>query len=259
MKRQLFILTMGTWTTSDQAVHVEIAAIPEMVRVERGSFQMGSYVSEAEEPVHKVTIDTYYIGKYPVTVQQYRAFCTATGRVMPPESYADWDYSGYAPIVNVTYDDAMHYCEWLGVNYGDNWRLPTEAEWEYAARGGRQSKGYIYSGSDNLSTVGWFGGNSRGSAIGIGRKRANELGIYDMSGNVWEWCRDWYGADYYTHRPVSNPQGPTSGTQRVLRGGAWDEIPIACRVAHRGHRMPEERCVNCGFRVVRHPLLARGG
>ncbi len=231
---------------------MEIGTPPEVVPVEGGTFQMGGYVSEGEEPVHGVTVSTYAIGKYPVTAQQYRWFCAAVGRCIP-DGIDDWDCGDHTPIVDVTYDDAMDYCEWLCANFGGNWRLPTEAEWEYAARGGEQGGGFMYSGSDDLSIVGWFGGNVSGGAIGIGRKQANELGIHDMSGNVWEWCRDWYAADYYRVSPVLNPQGPLSGTQRVLRGGAWDEIPVACRVAYRGCRAPSERRSNSGFRVVRSP------
>src|SRR5690606_36630861 len=103
------------------------------------------------------------------------------------------------------------------------------------------------------------GGNTGGYAIGAGRKQANELGIYDMSGNVWEWCLDWYDADYYTHGPASNPTGPISGIHRVLRGGARDEMPVTCRVAYRGYGMPDERRVNRGFRAVRLPTPAHDG
>ncbi len=248
-KRQLIILTSTTWETGAGTTPLEITVAPEVVLVVGGTFQMGGYVSEVEEPVHRVAISTFYIGKYPVTVRQYRLFCTATGKAMP-KGQEGWGADEYAPIVNVAYDDAVGYCDWLCEYYGGDWRLPSEAEWEYAARGGGQGSGCIYSGSDDLSAVGWFGGNMNGCAIGTGRKQPNELGIYDMSGNVWEWCWDWYDPDYYAVSPFSNPLGPVSGTERVLRGGAWDEIPLTCRVACRGHCPPEERRANCGFRVV---------
>lgn len=249
MKPKSFMLATVMWKARSDAASVEIAATPEMVLVDGGVFQMGGYVSEGEEPVHRITVNTYHIGKYPVTVRQYRSFCAATRRDMPC-GQDGWDCNDQAPVVNVTYNDALDYCDWLSKNYGGNWRLPSEAEWEYAARGGIRSMGYMYSGSDNLSTVGWFGGNINGGAVGIGRKQANELGIYDMSGNVWEWCRDWYDIEYYGLSPALDPEGPVSGTRRVLRGGAWDEIPLACRVAYRGHLTPQARCANCGFRVV---------
>jgi len=252
MKQQTLLPTAKIWAAGEGTVPVEIVGPPEMVLVAGGTFQMGGYVSEGEEPVHRVTVSTYCIGKYPVTVQQYRAFCAATGRRMPG-GHNSWDCSEHAPVVSVTFDDAASYCKWLCVTHGGNWRLPHEAEWEYAARGGSQSMGYTYSGSNDLSAVGWFGGNSSGCAIGTGLKQANELGIYDMSGNVWEWCQDWYGADYYAVSAVLNPKGPALGTHRVLRGGAWDEIPITCRVAHRSHRVPEECGDNSGFRVALSP------
>lgn len=252
MKRQIFILTTATWATRDNTVPVEIAATPQVILVAGGTFQMGGYVSEGEEPVHRVTVGTYRIGKYPVTVRQYRVFCAEMGRDMPGGPNG-WECNEDAPIVNVTYTDAVAYCEWLGENDGGNWRLPSEAEWEFAARGGVRSKGYMYSGSNELSAVGWFGRDGSRGAVGIGRKQANELGIHDMSGNVWEWCGDWYGTDYYGRSAVLDPQGPAAGTLRVLRGGAWDEIPITCRVAHRGHGKPGERRANCGFRVVLAP------
>ncbi len=236
-------------TVSNDASVVEMSTIPAVVLVEGGSFQMGSYVSEGEEPVHSVAISTFYIGKYPVSVRQYRAFCKDVGKPMP-DTHHDWGSSDHLPIVNVIYDDAVQYCNWLCTNEGGNWRLPTEAEWEYAARGGTRSKGYIYSGSNELCTVGWSGGDGCRCAIGTGRKKANELGIYDMSGNVWEWCQDWYDVSYYGQGAVSDPLGPVWGTRRVLRGGAWDEIPITCRVAHRNHLAPSEYRSNVGFRVA---------
>lgn len=224
--------------------------MPEIILVEGGSFHMGGYVRDSEEPLHRVVLDTYYIGKYPITVGQYRAFCAITGKSMPTVDNG-WAGSEHVPVVNVTYGDAVYYCDWLSENYGRGWRLPTEAEWEYAARGGCRSKGYIYSGSDDLSVVGWFAGNANGRPVIVGRKQANELGIYDMSGNIWEWCKDWYDTEYYTSSPISNPQGPPSGTCRVLRGGAYDDIPLTCRVAHRSSHTPgTAHRINSGFRVV---------
>lgn len=228
---------------------IERVPVPEVVLVAGGYFQMGGYVSDGEEPVHPVAINTYHIGKYPVTVAQYRQFCIATGTAMP-KGGKSWLSGEQAPIVNVSYEDAVGYCDWLSRDYGGDWRLPSEAEWEYAARGGTRSKGFAYSGSEDLSAVGWFGGNILGGVIETGRKQPNELGIYDMSGNVWEWCWDWYAPEYYALSPTSDPSGPISGIERVLRGGAWDEIPVTCRVAYRGHRLPNDCRANSGFRVV---------
>lgn len=249
MKRQSIILTTAMWAAGSDAASADTLLMPDLVLVAGGTFQMGGYVSDGEEPVHRITVSTFHIGRYPVSVRQYRLFCAATGKAMP-ENHIGWGADVHTPIVNVTYDDAVGYCDWLSAHQGGDWRLPTEAEWEYAARGGAQSKGYLYSGSDDLSTVAWFGGNIHGCAVDTGRKQANELGIYDMSGNVWEWCWDWYDPGYYAQSPLSNPQGPTAGSKRVLRGGAWDEIPVTCRVAYRSSRSPNDCRPNSGFRVV---------
>ncbi len=129
-------------------------------------------------------------------------------------------------------------------------RLPTEAEWEYAARGGKNSKDFKYSGGQSMQNVGWYSENSNRRTQVVANKRPNELGLYDMSGNVWEWCRDWYDDNYYSNSPVSNPRGPSSGSDRVLRGGSWYDNPTYCRVAYRARDRPVNRLNNSGFRVV---------
>ena len=196
-----------------------------MVLVEGGTFQMGSNDGNSDEkPVHTVTVDSFYIGKYEVTVAQYGQFCGATGRRMTPAP--KWGLNNNGPIVYVSWESATAYCTWAGG------RLPTEAEWEYAARGGNKSRGYKYSGSDDLDDVGWYGGNSSYRMHQAGTKQSNELGIYDMSGNAWEWCSDWYDGSYYGNSPSNNPQGPSSGDARILRGG-WDMDVNKCRVTLR--------------------------
>lgn len=130
-------------------------------------------------------------------------------------------------------------------------RLPTEAEWEYAARGGKLSQGCFYSGSNNLDSVAWYAKNSGMKRQEVGKKLPNELGIHDLSGNVWEWCWDWYRGKYYPKSPESDPRGAAKGRCRVLRGGSWDEIEGGCLVAHRGYSYPRWRHFNIGFRVVR--------
>ncbi len=222
---------------------------PEVVLVEGGTFRMGSNSGENDEsPVHSVTLNTYSIGKYEVTVGQYKAFCNETGRSMPEAP--SWGWQDRHPMVSVTYNDAVAYCNWLGEKFGGDWRLPTEAEWEFAARGGNKSKGYTYAGANDLETVAWFVDNAGGQTNSVGRKKPNELGIYDMSGNVWEWCRDWYGENYYSSSPGSNPRGPSSGSHRVLRGGGWDNLAANCRVAYRNGSTPDGRGSSIGFRVV---------
>ncbi len=133
----------------------------------------------------------------------------------------------------------------------NGYRLPTEAEWEYAARGGNQSQGYTYSGGNNLDDVAWYGYNSGSVTHEVGTKQPNELGIYDMSGNVWEWCNDWYDGNYYSNSPIYNPKGPSSGSRRVRRGGGWSREPNCCRVADRDYDFPTSSYGDLGFRIAR--------
>jgi formylglycine-generating enzyme required for sulfatase activity len=186
------------------------------------------------------------MGKYEITVAEYKAFCTAAGRTMPDAP--SWGWNDKHPIVNVNFNDATAYCNWLSETTGQNYRLPTEAEWEYAARGGNKSSGYTYSGGSDLKEVGWSSDNAGGQTQAVGRKKPNELGLYDMSGNVSEWCKDWYGD--YAATAQTNPRGPGSGTYRVLRGGSWSRAAARCRVAYRDDYSPVYRSDGCGFRVV---------
>ncbi len=218
---------------------------PEVVLVKGGVFIMGS--GYYEETLHTVTLSSYSIGKYPITVGQYKKYCTATGTAMPKAP--SWGWNDEHPIVNVNYNDAIAYCNWLGEQYNGDWRLPTEAEWEFAARGGNKSSNYTYSGSNSIDEVAWYGENTREKTQAVGLKKANELGLYDMSGNVWEWCNDWE-FDYIT-AAQTNPKGPTSGTFRVIRGGSWWQRNITqFRVTYRNRINPDNRGVENGFRVV---------
>jgi len=223
-----------------------ISEKPALVLVKGGRFTMGGNQERDEKPFHSVTLSSFRIGKYEVTVGQYKAFCTATGKLMPePPS---WGWQDNHPMVNVDYNDVVSYCSWLGKKYGGNWRLPTEAEWEYAARGGNKSVNYIYSGSNDLDEVGWYEDNAGDSTQAVGCKKPNQLGIYDMSGNVWEWCNDWYG-DYEATDQI-NPHGVTSGTERVSRGASWHSSSLYGRLAYRGHDNPSHSHDFIGFRVV---------
>jgi sulfatase modifying factor 1 len=224
---------------------------PELIKVTGGTFTMGDEYGvgdKDEHPTHQVTLSDFYIGKTEVTVAQYHTYCNATGVSMPKEP--SWGWTNNAPIVNVSWSDALNYCDWLSEKLDKNISLPTEAQWEYAARGGNQSKGYKYAGGRSMAAVGWYGDNSGDKTHNVATKKANELGLYDMSGNVWEWCRDWYDADYYASSPRTNPKGPSSGARRVLRGSAWHYSASYCRVAVRLISIPSSRSINFGFRVA---------
>ena len=247
MKKLIFIAALLCCIGFIDAQSPTIPIKPEVILVEGGTFNMGSYNGDVgEKPVHQVTISSFSIGKFEVTVGQYKAFCTATGRPLPETP--SWGWNDKHPMAMVNYNDCVAYCNWLGEEYGGNWRLPTEAEWEYAARGGNKSKGYLYSGSNDPDMAGWYADNSAGQTNSVGRKSSNELGIYDMSGNVWEWCKDWYGP--YTTEAQTNPRGSTTGSNRMLRGGGWNGDASRMRVTDRGTYEPTLRMNNSGFRVV---------
>lgn len=247
-KIKLFLAFLFTITST----LLSAQTYPEMIEVQGGTFTMGDTEMEGDEnehPAHEVTLNTFSISKTLVTVAQYKAYCRATGKSMPKPP--EWGWIDNHPMVNVSWQDAVAYTDWLADKFDKDYRLPTEAEWEYAARGGNQSKGYKYAGARSLDAVGWYGEDWKtGSTHPVAQKRPNELGIYDMSGNVWEWCRDWYGLDYYANSPSDNPRGPASGSFRVLRGGSWDYSAADCRVARRSVGDPSIRFFGNGFRVV---------
>ena len=214
---------------------------PEMVFVEGGTFQMGSaFGVDYDRPVHAVTLSSFYIGKYEVTQKQWLEVMGSN-----PSAFTNCDQ---CPVESVSWNDVQDYIQRLNAQTGKQYRLPTEAEWEFAARGGLEGKGYVYSGSNDLQEVGYFYDNSNGETHSVGNKRPNELGIFDMSGNVSEYCNDWYGA--YGSNPVKNPQGPASGDYRVLRGGSWYDYAQNCRSANRDVDDPDGRIDLLGFRLV---------
>ncbi|MDR0894726.1 MAG: SUMF1/EgtB/PvdO family nonheme iron enzyme [Prevotellaceae bacterium] len=214
---------------------------PEMINVEGGTFNMGSLDGfDNERPIHLVTVSDFSIGKYPVTQKQWRAVMGNN----PSTSNKGDNY----PVDSVNWGDAQEFCKRLSRATGKQYRLPTEAEWEYAAKGGKKSRNYEYSGSDDLNEVGWYLGNSGSTTHEVGKLHPNELGIYDMSGNVWEWCSDWYGA--YSIDKQKDPTGAPSGSDRVLRGGGWPDFAGDCRSANRSFNAPGYRSSRGGFRVV---------
>lgn len=224
-----------------------------MVNVQGGTFMMGCIkhggfgsagCNTWEEPRHSVSLSNFRIAKFEVTQVQWRSVMGSD----PPELHNKG--CDNCPVENVSWNDIQEFLNKLNQITGKNYRLPTEAEWEYAARGGNRSRGYFYSGGSNLNSVGWHKDNSDLKTHPVGRKSPNELGLYDMSGNVWEWCSDWYDDNYYKNSPSRNPQGPSSGSNRVIRGGGIFDFWFNHSVYRRSSRKPEFRGRAFGFRVA---------
>ena len=215
----------------------------EMVFVKGGCFQMGDTFGDGfdnEKPVHEACVDGFYIGKYEVTQGQWQSVMGNN-----PSYYKNCGDT--CPVEQVSWNDVQDFIGRLNQRTGQRYRLPTEAEWEYAARsGGKREK---YAGGDSVDSVAWYGGNSGISTHPAGQKQPNGLGIYDMSGNVWEWCQDWYGT--YSPGSLRNPAGPSSGSIRINRGGGWGSYPRGERAANRFSDYPEGRSYDLGFRLIR--------
>ena len=278
MKKKLYlfisVMTFGCTTIFAQQTDV---TMPNMIPVEGGTFMMGNNAgSKDEKPVHKVTLNSFYIGEYEVTLKDFRKFVNATGyktdaeqpdtfrrkHGLPPRGInnGSWKMNvnnspvpatdSMNPVGNISWNDAMEYCKWLSKSTGKTFRLPTEAEWEFAARGGLKSKNFKYAGGNILDDVAWVGKNSNSRSHTVGKKMANELGIYDMAGNVSEWCADWYGAYYYQTSPEENPAGPGNGSHRVLRGGSWANDEGRMRISYRNNEYPYNSARSLGFRLA---------
>ena len=218
----------------------------QLVSVPGGCFQMGDIFGKGdddEKPVHEVCVDGYQIGKYEVTQGQWEAIMGSN-----PSRFKDGeDY----PVERVSWNEVQEFIGKLNAQTGKQYRLPTEAEWEYACRSGGKKE--LYCGGDNISSLAWYNGNSGGKTHKKGTKTPNGLGIYDMSGNVWEWVEDRYGREYYSASPRNNPKGPSSGLNRVERGGSWNNSSGYVRAANRSGFEPDYRSVNLGFRLVLPP------
>jgi sulfatase modifying factor 1 len=273
-----------------------------MVLIKGGTFEMGSNDSEAgsdEKPVHSVSLDGFYMGKYEVTLAQFKAFIDDSGYQTDAEKRTD-DYGSYVyengswnkkdginwrhdaegkpqsndqhPVIHVSWNDAMEYCKWLSGKTGKTYTLPTEAQWEYAAGNGSRHTKYAWgNGNPTQSKGGNVADESAKAKFGsgwiifegytdnyvttapVGQFGANDFGLYDMTGNVWEWCKDWYASDYYSKSTSRNPENTTSATYRVLRGGAWRSYPQISRVANRLSDTPANRYNSYGFRLALAP------
>jgi formylglycine-generating enzyme required for sulfatase activity len=247
----------GTTEAKRQNKKTRHPAEPEMVKVEGGAFIMGCTSEQGddcfpdEKPIHSVTVQSFQIGKYEVTQAQWKAIMGTTVRKQRDKVDPSWPLGGEGnnyPMYYVSWDEAQEFIRRLNVATGKSYRLPTEAEWEYAARGGNRSQDYKYSGSNDLGEVAWYDDNSGSQTHPVGKKKANELGIHDMSGNVYEWCQDWYGG--YSASSQQNPVGAGNGSYRVHRGGSWSLIEFNCRVTFRAYYSSGGRHDRLGFRVV---------
>ena len=215
-----------------------------MVAVEGGTFTMGATSEQGsdaggdEKPAHEVTLSDYYIGQTEVTQALWKAVMGGNPSFFKGDNL---------PVESVSWDDCQEFIQKLNQLTGKQFRLPTEAEWEYAARGGRKSRGYKYAGGNDIGLVAWYWDNSGNGTHPVATKQANELGIYDMSGNVWEWCSDWYGD--YQSSSQSDPQGPSSGFFRVCRGDSYYNVAGVCRVSCRNYDAPGSRNYFLGLRL----------
>lgn len=247
----------------------------DMVFVRGGLFKIGSndFIEfEDEQPMHEVYIKDFYIDKYEVTVAEFEKFIKITGYKTTAEvenwsivikdamtlktDSINWRFDANGnkkdftesnhPVIHISWEDATEFAKWKGK------RLPTEAEWEFAAKGGlKDSLYFMFSGSNNIKEVGYYNAVSNYQTNIVGTKKSNSLGIYDMTGNVWEWCSDWYDPVYYSSSPDNNPIGPEKGTAKVLRGGSWNDDALHCRVTIRSKYNPNFTSNTCGFRCVK--------
>ncbi|RTY86617.1 formylglycine-generating enzyme family protein [Flavobacterium sp. GT3R68] len=248
------------------------AQMTDLVKIEGGTYLMGSkdkddVADTDEQKQHEVKVNSFELSKFEVTVWQWKTFVKETKAKMPQKPI--WDWKENFPINQITWEEAVAYCNWLskkeklqpvyskkGPNYvcnfkANGYRLPTEAEWEYAAKGGKLSNKTPYSGGTNPDKLSWHKTNSNKAPHTVGTKMPNELGLYDMSGNVWEWCWDWYNEDFYKTETKNNPTGPQMGEKRTVRGGSWDSDNKYLRPANRISTYPDKTHEFYGFRVAR--------
>lgn len=279
------IATTSEINKVNKTIEKEIYISPELqekldlyglIQVKGGIYQIGSETGESDEsPIHSVKVNSFYIAKNEVTVRDYIKFLNANdvtsygslnGKDLIdiedydcPIEYTDNNFvfkaSKYAkkdlcPITEVSWHGAIAYCDWLSNIVGEKFRLPSEAEWQYAARGGNKTENFLYSGSNDIAEVAWYATNSENKLHEVGKKKPNELGLYDMSGNATEWCLDWYNKDYYKHMPFDNPKGPKKGRWKLIQGGSVSTPAEQCRVAARDRYSHVNSVWTNGFRVL---------
>jgi formylglycine-generating enzyme required for sulfatase activity len=245
-----------------------------LILAEGGTFQMGdAFNTNKNEPAHTVKLNSFYINKFEVTHRQFVYFLTksnyttdaqkndggyvseggkrrevnfgydAAGKVRPNESTNE-------PVLYISWNDANQFCKWLSQQSNRAFRLPTEAEWEYAARGGKNSQGQTFAGTGRPEEAAWHIANSGQQTHAVGKLKPNELGLYDMSGNVWEWCADWFDKKYYKDSPEEDPKGPETGDKKVVRGGCWKSDSAEIRSVYRTAALATEGFYSIGFRIV---------
>ena len=227
----------------------------EMVRVDGGTFTMGGTSEQGNEPdgnevpVHQVTLSSYYIAKTEVTQALWEAVMNKSiTQITAEKGWKTYGVGANYPMYDISWADCQEFISKLNALTGENFRMPTEAEWEYAARGGSKTLGYRYCGGNKVNDVGWNKDNSGSMTHPVASLAPNELGLYDMGGNVWEWCSDWFGS--YQSTPQTNPTGGTSGTYRIVRGGSFYDYASWCRVSARFAIAPETRYFDQGLRLV---------
>ncbi len=267
MKKIIFTLAMLF------AVSAAFSQKPEMVFVEGGQFYMGNdYSVNAldEKPEHKVVLSDFSISKYEITFEMFDNFCQNTGFPKPDDGGYD---RGNNPVINVSWEGAIKFCNWMSTRFGldkvyditidssgmtinnvdwnaNGYRLPTEAEWEYVAKGGSNSQGFAYAGSNDPKEVAWFIDNSDNKPHAVGTKKANELAVFDILGNAWEWCWDYYDGNYYSESPENDPHGPDKGDHRVYRGGNFNSDIEFIRVTRRFELTPRLNTGLVGIRLA---------
>ena len=256
----IFIFLVSFAAASEKESKDPVTGI-ELVFVKGGCFDMGDtfgdVIDDNGKPVHNVCVSDFFIGKYEVTQGQWKA-------IMGDNPSYFSSCGDTCPVENVSWNDVQNFIQKLNSRTGESFRLPTEAEWEYAASSGGKKEKYAGTSSDSdLGSYAWYVANSglvpsafpksSNKTHPVGQKQPNSLGLYDMSGNVWEWVQDWYGNDYYSSSPRDNPRGPSSGSSRVLRGGSWIFNSWLIRTSVRNSNTPSVRRNDIGFRVASSP------